>query len=129
MIHDERVHLSTGLDEAVERVEAALAEQGFGTLTRIDLEATLRAKTGAEVGPYVILGACNPRLAERAVAAEPRIGALLPCNVVVRGDGDGVVVEAMDPGVMGEVVGGEEVDAVAAEARRRIGDALRSLRG
>jgi uncharacterized protein (DUF302 family) len=79
------------------RVRASLAEQGFGILSEIDVEATLRAKLGAEIGPYKILGACNPAFAKGALDMEPRIGAMLPCNVVLRGVEGGTEVSFVDP--------------------------------
>ena len=111
-------------------VETALRAEGFGILTEIDMSATLRAKLGVEMAPYLILGACNPPLAHRAVMAEPSIGALLPCNVVIREDGGGTVVEAMDPGAALGLVHGaaaEEVAGVAADARARLVRALQAI--
>ncbi len=100
------------------RVEAALREEGFGVLTEIDVAATLKAKLGVERPPYLILGACNPSLAHRALEIDPSVGALLPCNVVLRADGDGTVVEAMDPVASMSVGGNAAIDEGAAEARR-----------
>ncbi|GAA4406715.1 DUF302 domain-containing protein [Fodinibacter luteus] len=115
-------------DETLEAVRAALADQGFGILTEIDLAATLRAKIGAEIPPQVILGACRPPLAHAAVQAEASIGVLLPCNVVVRAGDDGrTVVDAMDPDAMVTVTGNEALAEVAADARTRISAALASL--
>lgn len=127
MIFEESVVLSQPFDEVVGAVKTELAKAGFGVLTEIDVQATLREKLGKETERFLILGACNPILASRALEAEPRVGVLLPCNVVVRQSGDDVVVEAMDPGVMSTLVGREEIRLVADEARRLIGDAMTSL--
>ena len=119
---------SAGYAETIERVKAALKEQGFGVLTEIDVKATLKAKIGEDVPPYIILGACNPPLAHRAIAANPEVGMLLPCNVVVRETpGGGVVVEAMDPVAAMGIVQDEAVKAVAQEARDGIAKALEAL--
>lgn len=117
-----------GYAETIEQVRAALKEQGFGVLTEIDVKATLKAKIGEDVPPYIILGACNPPLAHRAIAANPEVGMLLPCNVVVRETpGGGVVVEAMDPVAAMGIVQDEAVKAVAQEARDGIAKALEAL--
>ncbi|GAA1991424.1 DUF302 domain-containing protein [Catenulispora subtropica] len=113
----------------VEEVRAALADQGFGVLTEIDVQATLREKLGEETGPYLILGACNPPLAHRALTADPSIGLLLPCNVVVRADGDRTRVEALDPDVMVRFTGEPELEPVAAEAKKRLSAALEAVAG
>ena len=128
MVFEESVVLALPFDEALAEVKEAFAAEGFGTLTEIDVQATMKAKLGKDMAPYVIVGACNPHLAARALDAVPQIGVLLPCNVVVRADGDDVVVEAMDPGVMASLAG-EGVREVATEARERIGRALVSLAG
>lgn len=106
---------------AVERATEALAAEGFGVLTDIDVAATLQRKLGQTVPPYRILGACNPQLAHRAITAEPRIGALLPCNVVVRQDDAGAVfVEFMDPEAVLGLVGRPELEPIASEVRARL---------
>jgi uncharacterized protein (DUF302 family) len=109
-------------------VRAALKEEGFGVLTEIDVEATLREKLGAEIGGYRILGACNPGLAQRGLAADADLGALLPCNVVLRaGDGGGTEVVAADPLAMLGVSNADGLAEVAAEARAGIERALDRL--
>lgn len=123
-----RKESSAGYAETVERVRAALKDQGFGVLTEIDVKATLKAKIGEDVAPYIILGACNPPLAHRAITANPEVGMLLPCNVVVRETpGGGVVVEAMDPVAAMGIVQDEAVKAVASEARDKLMKALEAL--
>jgi uncharacterized protein (DUF302 family) len=114
-------------DEVLVTTREALAEQGFGVLTEIDLAATLQAKIGAQIPPQVILGACRPPLALAATRAEPSIGVLLPCNVVVRAEGESTVVEAMDPDAMVQVTGNAALADVAVEARERLSAALESL--
>jgi uncharacterized protein (DUF302 family) len=122
-----KTRVSAPFDDVVSRTRKALADQGFGVLTEIDVQATMRAKLGAEVGPFLILGACNPPLAYRAITAQASIGVLLPCNVVVRQDGHQVLVEAVDPMGMMSVAGDESLDAIAGEATERLEAALRSL--
>jgi uncharacterized protein (DUF302 family) len=110
--------------EAVERVKAALKEQGFGVLCEIDVKQTMKEKRGVDFRPYVILGACNPPLAEQAFQAEPDIGLLLPCNVVVYEVAGGSVVEAMDPVPVLGLVGNPALEPLAREVRRRLETAL-----
>ena len=114
--------------DTVDLVRAALAEQGFGVLTDIDLARTLADKLGVEVGPQVILGACRPQLAHAALQAEASIAAVLPCNVVVRAvDDTTTLVEAFDPAAMMGLADNPALEPVAAEARERITAALDSL--
>ena len=112
-------------DAAVQRVTDELAKVGFGVLTEIDVKATMKKKLDLEMAPYRILGACNPQFASRAIAAEPAIGALLPCNVVVRELADGRVrVEAMDPHSVMALVGRPEVGEIAGQVRGLLEQAL-----
>jgi uncharacterized protein (DUF302 family) len=113
--------------EAAAQVRAALKEQGFGVLTEIDVQATLREKLGEEMGEYLILGACNPPLAHRALAADASIGLLLPCNVVIRADAGGTVVEALDPQTMVSVTGENALKPIAGEAAARLRAALAAV--
>ena len=113
--------------EAVARVREALKAQGFGVLTEIDVQATLRDKLGKEMEEYLILGACNPPLAHQALAADRRIGLLLPCNVVVRTEAGQTVIEALDPQTMVAVAGQPALQPVADEAAARLRAALDSL--
>ncbi|MBX3646346.1 MAG: DUF302 domain-containing protein [Rhodocyclaceae bacterium] len=106
---------------ALERITQALSAEGFGVLTEIDVSATLKKKLDKDMPPYKILGACNPSLAHRAIEAEPQIGALLPCNVIVRVDSVGKThVEAMDPLAVMQLVGRPEVEEIATEVRSRL---------
>jgi uncharacterized protein (DUF302 family) len=113
--------------ETAARVRDALRAQGFGVLTEIDVQATLRGKLGEEIEQYLILGACNPPLAHRALTADRRIGLLLPCNVVIRAEAGQTVVEALDPQVMVAVTGQQSLRPVADEAGARLRAVLDSL--
>ena len=106
--------------DAVERVRGALKDNGFGVLCEIDVQATLKEKLGVEGEPYVILGACNPPLAHRALEAEPDLGVLLPCNVVVYERASETHISAVDAERMLSIVGNDELAAVAAEVRARL---------
>ncbi|WP_101949626.1 DUF302 domain-containing protein [Mycobacterium sp. 3519A] len=122
--------LHTSFDDAVRHTRDALAEQGFGVLTEIDVKATLKAKLNEDMEDYLILGACNPSLAHRAVSIDRQIGLLLPCNVVVRADPNEsgtVFVEAMDPQVLVDVTGEAELRPVADEVGEKLRAAIDSL--
>lgn len=120
--------LHTSFSDAVEQTTQALAEQGFGVLTRIDVKATLKQKLGKDMEDYLILGACNPQLAHRALDVDRQIGQLLPCNVVVRtADDGGVLVEAMDPQLMVRVVDQPGLQEVADEAAAKLQAAIGAL--
>ena len=127
MSYERTVTVDLPYGQAVERVREALAEQGFGVLTEIDVQATLRDKRGIEMEPYVILGACNPDLAARALAVDRGIGTLLPCNVVVTAHGERSQVRIFEPQLMVQVTGRDEIAPIAAEADQRLTAVLSAL--
>lgn len=115
-------------DEVNAEVRAVLAEQGFGIVSEIDMQATLRNKIGVEIEPQLILGACNPKFAHRALQAEPSIGLLLPCNVVIRTTDAGTVVEMINPQMMAQIAEGPEMAQIADEVTEKLSAALASLK-
>ena len=121
------VRMTVPFPEAVRRVREALAAQGFGVLTEIDVRATLHEKLGADMEDYLILGACNPPLAHQALAADRKVGLLLPCTVVIRSGHGETIIEALDPQIMAEVAGQAALRPVAAEAAARIRAALAAI--
>lgn len=120
-------HMTGTMEEVEDRVVAALSSEGFGVLTRIDVAETFKKKLNVDRAPYVILGACNPNLAYEMIAVDEEIGALLPCNVVLRQEGDKVAVRFVDPDAMVSVVDAEEALAVAREAKTRLSRVNASL--
>ncbi len=117
-----------GFEQAVKRATEELAKEGFGVLTEIDVAGTVKKKLGKDMPPYRILGACNPQFAHRALEAEPSIGALLPCNVVVRNDAAGsTIVEIMDPNAVLQLVERPEIASIAAEVRARLERVLAAM--
>lgn len=127
MDYAKTIKLELSYDVAVPKVKEAFKAKGFGTLTEIDVRATLEEKLGVEMEPYLIIGACNPTLAHRALATERQIGLLLPCNVVVRQDGSGVIVDALDASMIAAIPANPALEPIAAEAARLIGEALDEL--
>jgi len=125
------ISISTPLPhaEAVARVKEELAKEGFGVLSEIDISATLKKKLDVDLPSHVILGACNPPLAHQALLAEPEIGLLLPCNVVVREEGEGCIVSAMDPVEALSLAENEGLASVAGDVRARMARVLEAVEG
>ncbi|MDY6871977.1 MAG: DUF302 domain-containing protein [Actinomycetota bacterium] len=125
-------NLKTNFDDAVARTREALSEQGFGVLTEIDVKSTLKAKLDEDMENYLILGACNPPLAHRAIGVDRQIGLLLPCNVVVRSDPDDpqtTLVEAMNPQLLVDVTGDPQMQPIAEDVTKRLQAAIDALTG
>ena len=127
MFNEENVVVHGTFDYEIASNRNALSEQAFGVLTEIDMQATLRSKNDKQMDRYVILGACNPKLASAALDVEPQVGVLLPCNVVVHEVGGKVHVDALDPGLMVSMTSRDELAPIGAEARRLVGNALAAL--
>lgn len=121
--HD-RIMKGVSIDDVDKRIRAALAERGFGVLTEIDVKATLKAKIGADVDEYRILGACSPAMAYKAIQVEPRVGAMLPCNVILRAVAGGVEISAIDPVASMRAVENAELDKIAGEVRDMLVEAV-----
>lgn len=119
--------LDVTFDEAVERTVAALKQHGFGVLTRIDVKNTLKEKTGADFHPYVILGACNPRMAHQALQAEDKIGTMLPCNVVVQEQDGKCEVAAVDPVASMRAIENPRLATIATKVREELKAVVQSL--
>ncbi len=128
MSYSIRTTVAEGYDAAVAKVTEALKQEGFGVLTQIDVQQTIKAKLGKEFPRYLILGACNPPLAYQALTAETEIGLLLPCNVIVYEGRDGrTVVAAQDPAAALGIVGNPQLEPVAREARTRLERVIHAL--
>lgn len=122
-----RIRVSLPYAEAVDKTVAALRSEGFGVLTTIDVKQTIKEKLGEDYRPYIILGACNPPLAHHALTAEPEVGLLLPCNVIVYEDDEGCVVSAMDPTAAMKLVPNPELEMVAKEVRAKMERVLQQV--
>jgi len=115
-------------DTVVERTRAALADKGFGVLTEIDVQATMKKKIDVDMAGYLILGACNPKMANEAIKLEPRVGAMLPCNVIVRKTGDNeVMVSAVDPVASMQAIPNETLKNVAVQVREMLAGAVEAI--
>ncbi|HEY9038355.1 MAG TPA: DUF302 domain-containing protein [Roseovarius sp.] len=113
----DRILKDVAIDDAELRIRDALAEKGFGILTEIDVKATMKKKLDANMEPYRILGACNPKMAHKAIGIEPRVGAMLPCNVILREVDGGTEISAIDPVASMQAIDNEELHEVAGEVR------------
>jgi uncharacterized protein (DUF302 family) len=124
----EPVAVPLAFPDTVDEVKAAVAAAGFGVLSEIDVQRTLHDKIGSTIEPYLILGVCNPQLAYQALSVDRSVGALLPCTIVLRADGDDrTIVEIQDPSIMVELTGRRELSAVAERASALLGDLRRAL--
>ena len=122
-----RTITAAGFDEVDQRTRAALAAKGFGVLTEIDVAATMKKKLDADMPPYRILGACNPQMAYQAIGMEPRVGAMLPCNVILRQVEDGVEVSAIDPVASMQAIDNDALKRVAGEVRDLLAEAIAAI--
>ncbi|KCZ87349.1 DUF302 domain-containing protein [Hyphomonas johnsonii] len=122
-----RTIAGAAFDAVDQRTRQALAGKGFGVLTEIDVSATMKKKLGVEMAPYRILGACNPEMAYRAIGIEPRVGAMLPCNVILRQVGDNVEVSAVDPVASMQAIDNNELKRVAGDVRDLLADAIAAI--
>ena len=122
-----RTITGASFDEVDARTRKALADHGFGVLTEIDVTATMKTKLGVEMDPYRILGACNPKMAHRAIGMEPRVGAMLPCNVILRAVDGGVEVSAIDPVASMQAIDNAQLHSVAGQVRDLLAAVVESL--
>ncbi|WP_341197521.1 DUF302 domain-containing protein [Hyphomonas chukchiensis] len=122
-----RTIAEASFDAVDQRARKALADKGFGVLTEIDVAATMKKKLGADMLPYRILGACNPDMAYQAISMEPRVGAMLPCNVILRQVGDHVEVSAVDPVASMQAIDNDALKQVAEEVRDLLADAIAAI--
>ena len=122
-----RIFNECTFDDIDSRTRSALADNGFGVLTEIDVKATMKKKLDVEMPPYRILGACNPKMAHEAIGIEPRVGAMLPCNVILREVDGGVEVSAVDPVASMQAIDNPELHAVAGQVRDLLKKAVEAI--
>ena len=122
-----RLVTGANFDEVDARIRKALADRGFGVLTEIDVKATMKKKLDVDMPPYRILGACNPKMAHQAIGIEPRVGAMLPCNVILREVADGVEVSAIDPVASMQAIDSPALHAVAGQVRDLLAEAVAAI--
>lgn len=123
----DRIIESNDFEDVDTRTRAALAEHGFGVLTEIDVKATMKKKLDVEMAPYRILGACNPNMAHQAIGMEPRIGAMLPCNVILREVEGGIEVSAVDPVASMQAIDNEDLHNVAGQVREMLSNVVQAI--
>ena len=123
----DRIIRDADFDDVDARTRAALAAHGFGVLTEIDVKATMKKKLDVDMPPYRILGACNPQMAHQAIGMEPRVGAMLPCNVILRAVDDGVEVSAIDPLASMEAIDNDDLKAVAGQVRGMLTEVVEQI--
>jgi len=123
----DRVIDDADFDEVDSRTRAALANHGFGVLTEIDVKATMKKKIDVDMDPYLILGACNPNMAHQAIGMEPKIGAMLPCNVILREVEDGIQVSAVDPLASMQAIDNDDLKVVAGEVRDMLAEVVQEI--
>lgn len=122
-----RLIAGAGIDDVDKRTRAALADRGFGVLTEIDVKATMKKKIDVDMEPYLILGACNPNMAHQAIEMEPKVGAMLPCNVILRQVQGGIEVSAIDPVASMSAIDNDDLKAVAGKVRDMLAGAIAAI--
>ena len=123
----DRIIPDADIDAVDARVRAALADRGFGVLTEIDVKATMKKKIDVDMEPYRILGACNPNMAYQAIGMEPRVGAMLPCNVILRAVDGGIEISAIDPVASMQAIDNDDLKGVAGQVRSLLAEAVAAV--
>lgn len=123
----DRIITDASFEEVDRRTRSSLQDKGFGVLTEIDVKATMKKKIDADMDDYRILGACNPKMAYQAIGLEPKVGAMLPCNVILRKVDEGIQVSAIDPVASMQAINNDELKAVAVQVRSLLSDAVKAI--